>query len=66
MRKNTIKCKITLDILHYIVYNHNQKGALNVPKLKGVIQMSVNDLEIRIEKMQEWEALAEEAKAEEE
>jgi len=26
--------------------------------------MSVNDLEIRIEKMQEWEALAEEAKAE--
>ena len=26
--------------------------------------MSVNDLESRIEKMQEWEALAEEAKAE--
>ncbi len=26
--------------------------------------MSINDLEIRIEKMQEWEMLAEEAKAE--
>jgi len=54
---------LPIDYDPYIEYNRdNERGKPH--KQKGANQMSINEMEKRIEKMQEWEALADEARAE--